>query len=213
MFDTSLAADIIPAGPLWVNRANSNGEKVMQNNKRNNFSGYAQKRADTELRLLYQSGSGVNTMVIKRHLTRRDIPELQRVVVELEADTEPSRDDTADEHLLQRDILAQFFELIRATRVMYHNRETNLEYAIRGLLGWSALVNLGDYYFTHKQRIKHERLKRISADPRIVNRIALDAEEIGKEVARELLKKFITADENNSSFGLRVLNPKKEAAE
>ena len=151
-------------------------------------------------------------MVIKRHLTRRDIPELQRVVVELEADTEPSRDDTADEHLIQRDILAQFFELIRATRVMYHNREANLEYAIRALLGWGALANLNDYYSTHKQRIKSERLRRIAADPHVVSRITIDAEEIGKEVARELLKKFITADENNSSFGLRVLNPKKEAA-
>ncbi len=157
--------------------------------KKHYFATFEARRVDRTVRVPVVSISGITSMEINKHLSRRDIPVLSAVLQSF-MQLQHSPADTFSQAAEQHEILTAFLELARNTRVTFRNREVSLAYTIDYLLGWDALLALKELAEEHFQVVKTEMLKRIKDNPDVLFRVRAFKSVVGKEAAEEAIRQI-----------------------
>ncbi len=162
-----------------------------QNQHRNHFTAYEEKQRQQHLSLSVVTSEGTIKMNLSKKITRRDIPELERVIQEISLRCRPHHTDTERETDRRWIILDAFFREIQERSIEYRGSTWRLSYVIDRLLPGTPLLELRGYLDALEAKVSNAANAAIEFDADEINRLREMKEGKTAEAARAAMKKLL----------------------
>ena len=158
---------------------------------RDHFAALKEKKRQNALKLSVVTNKGKIIMSISNHVTRRDIPELERVLQEIRFRCKPHPTDSERQSERRWQILDAFLRQLREETVHYRGTEWTLAYVINRLLPGSPVLVLREYLDDLEAKISNALNELIEFDPDEIARAREMRESSAAKATEAAIKKLL----------------------